>query len=303
MRANIEWMLLERGPKSRRARRATAFLTVLASLACANSCDRERTADVTTTSKARLAQCRTARDPFTQETWNLPHYVAPCGFHSPRYLDSEIAREAIERAFAEAGCNLLRRYPFQRDGITIIADGYDPVQHVGYIYATYDNLDVDAFQTSLPSLRDDPDSPDNAEEIESRCRQLAFDAEQDNDLDLYRLVQRIERLTDREQRLRAGYEIIWRDRPTRLSLVEAKKLAARLEETGEFVAVISHFDQRFAVPNCDDAPDEYREAFFLPDPAKYDAMREAIGEKLARQTAESLRAGVGDYLSWVSSAR
>lgn len=81
------------------------------------------------------------------------------------------------------------------------------------------------------------------------------------------------------------------------------KLAARLEETGEFVAVISHFDRRFAVPDSDDAPDEYREAFFLPDPAKYDAMREAIGEKLARQTAESLRAAVGDYLAWVSSVR
>lgn len=86
MRAEIEGIQAERGPVPRHARRVIVFLTVLVSLACANSCDRERTGDVTTA--WRLAQRRVVRNPFTQETWNLPHYIMPCGFHSPHYLDA-----------------------------------------------------------------------------------------------------------------------------------------------------------------------------------------------------------------------
>lgn len=298
MPAQIDSMLLEKGPEPSRVLRAIAFLTVLASLACATSCNRERTADVTTASESPRAQRRVVRNPFTPETWNLPRYIAPCGFHSPQYLDSEIAREAIEQAFAEAGCELVRRCPFERDGITFIADGYDPVRQVGYVYLTHDNLNVDAFTTTPRGGRR------STEQVEVWLDELSFDAQQDNDAALFQEVQAIGRLEDPEERFRAACDIVSRDRPTRLSLAEAKKLTARAETTGEFVAVISNFDPRFAVlSDRADLPDEYSEAALIPDPAKYDAMREAIGEKLTRQTAESLRAAVDDYLAWVSSVR
>ncbi|HEX5445381.1 MAG TPA: hypothetical protein VFW87_16265 [Pirellulales bacterium] len=270
---------------------------MVALAASATSCQREPTEYSTQFRGSSLSTQAVTRNPFTPDTWGLPKFCPACGTHSPRYLDSETAREAIELSFAKAGCELVRRYPFARDGITFIADGYDPVRHVGYVYLTYDSLNVDAFTTALRG------GPGSTEDLELWLGELAIDAQQDNDAALFQEVQAIDRLADREERFRAIGDIVSRDCPTRLSLAEATKLAARAEKTGEFVAVISNFDLRFALPDYYDVADEYREAAMIPDPAKYDAIRKAIHEKHIRQTAESLRATVRDYLAWVNSVR
>lgn len=56
-----------------------------------------------------------------------------------------MAREAIEKAFKQAGVELSKEYEYAENGVKVKADGYDPQKKIGYIFAGYDDLGSDAF--------------------------------------------------------------------------------------------------------------------------------------------------------------
>ncbi|HUY92983.1 MAG TPA: hypothetical protein VMV10_29910 [Pirellulales bacterium] len=237
------------------------------------------------------------RTPFTFEDCRLPHYVSPCGYHSPRYLDQDAAKKAIELAFREAGYRLMPRYPIERDGVTCIADGYDPVHRVGYIYAAVDSLDWDAFVT----YPHDPAfiSPSNADWL---LREFVWRAEADRDEELGRKLRSIGSLPLLAERAASLRRLASKDLPYRLSLAEAKKLINRAEESGQFIAVVSHFDLRFAVPSWqEDGTDGADAVDLIPDRVKRERLAAMIEERMVRRTADQLRRTVHDYIAWARS--
>lgn len=234
-------------------------------------------------------------NPFTFDNCRLPHYCSPCGTHSPRYLDQEVAKRTIELAFREAGYRLTQQYPFKRDGITCVADGYDPVHRIGFIYAYNDNLDRgDAF-TGFDSYK-------KSYAVDCSLGELVYQAMDDHDEVLLREVEDARNLPTLDDRILSLRRLASRDRPHRLSVAEAKRLIQRAEASGEFVAVVSHFDLRFDVDFWeDDFQNDSDVIDRIPDDVKRRHLSAIVRERMVRRTAEKLRQTVHDYIAWARS--
>lgn len=271
---------------------ACLLLVAIALLFARSACDDRSTFP----GAAAAANVRSVpSNPFTFDNCRLPHYCSPCGTHSPRYLDQEVAKRTIELAFRDAGYRLTLRYPFERDGITCVADGYDPVHRIGFIYAYYDNLDFgDAF-TSIGGY-------DESYAIDCSLGNLANQAMDDRDESLLRAVETARKLTKLDDRILSLRRLASRDRPHRLSVAEAKRLIQRAEASGEFVAVVSHFDLRFDVDFWeDDFQNDSDVIDRIPDDVKRRHLSAIMRERMVRQTAEQLRQTVHDYIAWARS--
>jgi hypothetical protein len=272
---------------------ATRILVLAAALGSVASCRRQPEAidpSVAVRSAASFQGTEAApENPFTFDECRLPHYSSPCGTHSPDYLSSDVARAVIDRVFAECGYQLQAEYPFNAGGITFIADGYDAAGHVGYVYADYDNLDLDGFMTFSDPVSD------------TMLQYLISDAEY-RDHESARELGSILQLADHSDRERAFQLIVGRDRTNKLSLSEVRALIERSPVTDEFFAVVSHFDFRFAVPSRQDSLEsETKEIAMVPDPAKRQRLGDDLEAKLHHDTEERLAQAVRDYIVWARS--
>lgn len=233
-------------------------------------------------------------NPFTLEASGLPYVSPDFGTGAPRYLEDDIAREVIERVFRKAGFPLKPRQQYDRNGVTFIADGYDADRHVGYVFASEENLDDDA-------LGWQPE-PGQHDLINYRLDALAYWAEQVGDTARLKEIRSVQQLPDPAKRKAAYRALLARDRPTKLSLAEAQRLISKGPSRGEFIAVISNYDARLIVPYWSEQLEaELAQAEFLPDPAKRDAAVQAAHEKAAREVVEHLEQNVRDYISWARS--
>ena len=233
-------------------------------------------------------------NPFALEASALPYVSPEYGTGAPRYLEDDIARGVIERVFRQEGFHLQPRQQYNRDGITFIADGYDADHHIGYIFARDDNLDDDALGWQP--------APGQHELIDYRLSSLAYWAEQVGDSQRLNDIRTAQQLPDPAKREAAYRALLARDRPMKLSLVEAQKLIANGPSRGEFVAVVSQYDNRLIVSTWSTQLEaDLAEAELLPDPAKRDAAIRAAREKAARQVVDELEQNVREYISWARS--
>ncbi|HVX16139.1 MAG TPA: hypothetical protein VHC22_33445 [Pirellulales bacterium] len=276
-------------------------VVALASLGIAASCSREPDAQTAHTAARQdvaaamvpIDQREPAQSPFQFANSGLPHVSSPFGTGAPNYLDDDLAREAIERVFREAGYHLRHRYQYDRNGLTFIADGYDPEYRIGYVYANYPRLDRDA--TDWPD-----ETP--AERVDFSLDQLADAATYEKDNEALREIASIQQLTDPVQRHAAYRAFMSKDRRDKLSLAEAKSLSSRAGSDGEFVALISHYDRRFEVPHySDDIQAKLTYAALIPDPVKADAISEVIRLEAVQQVVDRLESAVRDYIAWARS--
>jgi hypothetical protein len=253
---------------------------------------------VTTAATPAKQVVQASVNPFTEQTWGLPHHVSACGTYSRHYLRSEIALETIDRAFREAGYHMLRRYQINRDGMTLIADGYDPEHRLGFVFATYGNLGPDASDAKPP----DPDTPPG--HIDWLLEEFSELAKNDGEEQALNEIRRIQKLTDSDERHRACCELFRRDWRARMSLDEARNLVDRSEIGIEFIAVISQFDLRLEVsPSCDAFPRECVAIDLIPDSGKRRAMHELIKDQVERKVTGNLYDAVQNFICWAKSRR
>src|SRR5581483_2019408 len=63
------------------------------------------------------------------------------------------ARRRIEEVFRDEGVNLQRDFVYRRDGIAFTADGYDPEQKIGYIFACQRNVEREAYEKTSAEVK------------------------------------------------------------------------------------------------------------------------------------------------------
>ncbi|MBI3099362.1 MAG: hypothetical protein HYY93_14145 [Planctomycetes bacterium] len=85
-----------------------------------------------------------SRNPFAVAESGLPFQTSPFGTGAPERLEEKLVRRIADRIFKEAGYTLRRYHPYDRDGVSFVADGYDPEKKVGYVHGTWETLDQDA---------------------------------------------------------------------------------------------------------------------------------------------------------------
>ena len=68
---------------------------------------------------------------FTQTAY-FP--MGRCGFGLPEYLSKDEILESTYKGFDQAGLNYEKNYWYQKDGISVYLDGYDPVEKIGFIF-------------------------------------------------------------------------------------------------------------------------------------------------------------------------
>ncbi|HWB12241.1 MAG TPA: hypothetical protein VG826_23640 [Pirellulales bacterium] len=236
----------------------------------------------------------TAGSPFLLANTGLPHVSSMFGTGAPNYLDDDLAREAIERVFRESGYHLHRRCQYDRDRITFLADGYDPEHRVGYIYADNVNLDHDATEWRA--------EPGNTEMVDRCLEDLADVAEYNGEKEAVNEINSIRQLTDPARREAAYRAYLAKDRRNKLSLAEAESLLSRAGKDGEFVAVISHFDDRFAVSYySDEFQAKQSEVALIADPVKRAAISKVIRQEAVQEVVDRLERTVREYIAWARS--
>lgn len=279
-----------------RKRTFSRDVVVLSSVVFASSCGwrpqlEKRVALDGSTSELTAAPVQQIQEnPFTLDKCGLPHYCSPCGTHGFHFVHDEVALAVINRVFAEAGYRLQPRYRFDRGGVTFIADGYDPAHHLGYVYASYGNLDLDGFRSWESPVSD------------LNLLHEADNAEYEHEHELAKELRSILQLVNLTEREDAYRRLLSRDRPGKLSLAEASKVIAQWQDLGEYIAVISHFDTRFAVPDWREVlPADAKELEKIPDPAKRGLLAIALGAKMNLATEQLLARSVRDYITWARS--
>jgi hypothetical protein len=178
----------------------------------------------------------------------VPYQPGPYGTGAPLgQLPEQLAREAIERVFAEQGYELTPNLAYDRDGVACRITAFDQERQVGYIYASDATLDRDEYPAEpwapggRPTYsgwtrpRPTPGPGQTIEEfrvrfLEGERRERALEALQ---------------IEDPDQRLAALRAILAERAAERLSDDEARTLEQRATETGEYIAIISHWDRRF----------------------------------------------------------
>lgn len=237
-------------------------------------------------------------NPFTLETSGLPHVSSGFGVGEPNYLEEELAREVIERVFRQAGYRFTPNYEYVKDDVACIADGYDPQRRVGYVYADYRSLDRDA-EGALSMLEI---STADIETVDFLLDDLASEFEYKNDRAKCERVRALQRIEDPAARRAAFLNYTKENRPDKLSLAEAQALVDSKPHDNEFIAVVSHFDERFTT---DLWSDESRAALYeaeqIADPAKRLAAIKAVQERAASDTIARLEQAVREYIAWARS--
>ncbi len=85
----------------------------------------------------------TVQNPFNEESANLPYYTEECTTEFPYFLDRELVQKEIVAALKRKGILLKSNYLFQKDSVSVLLDGYDLNNRIGYIWIEEDNLEFD----------------------------------------------------------------------------------------------------------------------------------------------------------------
>ncbi|MFK7904873.1 MAG: hypothetical protein AB8B69_07105 [Chitinophagales bacterium] len=85
----------------------------------------------------------TVQNPFTQENADLPYYTEECSTEFPYFLGREWVQAEIASILKQKGISLEQGYLFQKDSVSVVLDGYDPKNRMGYIWINEDNLEFD----------------------------------------------------------------------------------------------------------------------------------------------------------------
>ncbi len=233
--------------------------------------------------------------PLTVAQSGLPYTPSPYGTGVPSRLDEKIAREVIDDLFRAAGYAVKHDQRIEREGISFVADGYDPDNKVGYVFASWTDIEGDAFDPWW--ARDRADSTAPMTEAEAGIHKISRWLSEDQQKALT-AAQALEDPKLRDEQLQKILDEFGRDR---ISMTEAKAIEAAAPKRKEHIAIISQFDRRFSYQSWGDEETQkaMAEAQKIPDPAKR-AVAVKAAEKLAARTAlENLETSVREYLDWV----
>jgi hypothetical protein len=225
----------------------------------------------------------------------LPHHSSGFGTGLPNYVEADLARRVIERAFRGAGYNLRKHHQYDRDGVAMVLDGYDPDKKVGFVVVDWQNLDNDAILNWWA-----PPAQNDGKKYEAEINSLLQTISQDPARrDLVKDIRAAKKLADPARRSIAFKAILDKHRRGLLSLQEFKKFEQRAKSKQEYVAVISTFDRRFAHPMYPSlTPTEQAEIGRIADPGKRQAATRAALEKKAAVAIEALEKAAREYIQW-----
>ena len=74
---------------------------------------------------------------------SAPAHAAAAEPGSREALDEATARRVLAARFRAAGLRILEDVALEIDGVTLVADGFDPVRRVGYEYIAAEERDVE----------------------------------------------------------------------------------------------------------------------------------------------------------------
>jgi len=228
--------------------------------------------------------------PLTLGQSGLPFRTSSYGTGEPELLDEMHAREVIDRLFAEAGYSLRPAWQYDHADVSFTADGYDPTRKVGYVFATWKNLEGDAWDNWWGG---DPRGAEQevaslegvlSEEVGARVRQARA-------------------VADPKARDAAFVAIRDESVRTRLSLRDGRALEREAERGETFIAIIAQTDRRFCYqPDYSrEAMERRREAEAITDPAERQRAVAAIEKADAKEVLAALEQAVREYLAWVKS--
>jgi hypothetical protein len=225
-------------------------------------------------------------NPFTLALSGLPYQPTAFGTGQPERLSEELARSTIDGVFRTAGYELEPQQIDEQD-LAFPATGYDAKRRVGYVFASYANLDDDARKTWGPAL-------ETEERLEHRVKAILgrpiTEAEQ-------RFAREALALPAGQARSHALKLVVERHRRYLLSLEEAKKLETREVANKRFIAVISAFDQRLEYW----VELDWAELSKIPDDEERNRVMLKRQEQAARKALAKLEQSVREYIAWARS--
>ena len=225
----------------------------------------------------------------------LPHQTSGFGTGMPNYVQADLARRVIEKVFRGAGYNLRPNQPYDRDGVALVLDGYDPHKKVGFVVVDWNNLDNDALlRWWAPPSKNDGSKYEA--EVNTLLQTIASNPKHKS---LVADIQAAQKLADPARRSAACKAILEKHRKGLVSLQEMKELEDRAKNKEEYIAVISAYDLRFAHPRYPHlTPAEELEIGKIADPGKRQAATKAALEKKATVAIEALEKAAREYIQW-----
>jgi len=251
-------------------------------------------------------------NPFSVAKSGLPFRSSPFGTGQPSYLSQEIAREIIDRIFAEKGFKLQQDFVYRKDDIAFKATGFDAKARVGYVWADWNSLDpADAIihwideqfsKKSIEQLIDtDQGEPAKLEAsagylvqvMEERYQGGQFKAEVEKATSIKSLPDRLRALADIFEKAKAT------ESEEKVSLREMKSLEAGDGKDRDFVAVISQRQFEYQeYPTTPELQKKFEAARLIKDDAERAKAYQELQKEAASETLKRLEGSVRDYLEW-----
>jgi len=235
--------------------------------------------------------------PFSIETSGLPHCPLTSPARATSLPDPDEARRLIEAVFAEAGYMLVPNYEYERDGVAVVLDGFDPERRVGYVFAHEGNLDEDAYVQWWATV-----SPEARESRRLERAEAVLGYRWREEIEAIRALEQPAARRERRRRLEQHLSALL------LSLDEMQALC-EADAGGDLIAVISRFDRRFRVDPEAPPPEagSWDVALRIEDPVQRErALRSLDAAHLARSTSEAharLEDSVREFVRWVETRR
>lgn len=245
-----------------------------------------------------------ANTPFPLSVSGLPFRTSPYGTGQPSYISDQLARDAIDKIFRQAGFRLEKDFDYHRDGVRARLTGFDAKHRIGYVFADHRTLDEDGYVSwataKAGALTEPTDDPATARQWLSSM-DWRFGA---ISKDLQKSAQAVLAMKDGKPMLAAYRKVHRQLHDHLLSMAEAKRLEEEAPKEKEFVAVISQFDNRLL---------DYGRWHRPPDPTlqklieRYNKQidpeaQKELGRKIEalrlKKQLETLERNVREYIAW-----
>ncbi|MBF0197685.1 MAG: hypothetical protein HQL32_08235 [Planctomycetes bacterium] len=230
-------------------------------------------------------------NPLSVASSGLPYTSSPFGTGSPDRIPEKIARKLIMQVFSEEGIKLQEKVQYKKEGAEFITSGYNTKRKIGYIWGDWNSLDhIDAIQ-SWDRLENEEDV--DAEYLEYFVKDTSFK-------NRIAKAKTISNEKDRQVSLLAILkEYKAKLSKTRISLEEAKSLEDKAKESGEYIALISQFDQRFEFYSwSEDNKVSIEDLAKIKDPIKRAAAYKVAKKDTALKAMNRLEEAVRGYIKW-----
>lgn len=126
-------------PFSQKALKALVAAGILVGIPQLTSCDLPK-ASAAVSFELPFTAKDTLGNPFPFESMGVPYIPASFGTGLPSRIKSEDAREVINKVFKEEGLKLEQQYMYNKDGVKVLLDGYNPELQIGYVWVDYRNM-------------------------------------------------------------------------------------------------------------------------------------------------------------------